>query len=80
MYISYIHYTEQVFQYQELGSAAMAASRDAYVHAGKQVWGYHCVSPTADVFLNSFVDIPLMKQRLIPWLASQSNLSGWLYW
>lgn len=21
-----------------------------------------------------------MKQRLIPWLAAQSNLSGWLYW
>lgn len=31
-------------------------------------------------YLNSFIDVPLMKQRLIPWLASQSNLTGWLYW
>jgi hypothetical protein len=36
----------QVFQYQELENTAMAASRDAYVQKGKQVWGYHCVSPT----------------------------------
>ena len=69
-----------VFQYQELQNPAMAASRDAYVEAGKHVWGYHCVSPTPNAYLNSFVDVPLMKQRLIPWLASQSNLTGWLYW
>ncbi len=22
----------------------------------------------------------MLKQRLIPWLAAQSNLTGWLYW
>jgi len=69
-----------VFQYQEELKSTMAASRDAYLAAGKHVWGYHCVSPTPDVFLNSFIDVPLMKSRLIPWLASATNLTGWLYW
>ena len=50
------------------------------MRAGKSVWGYHCVSPTPNIYLNSFVDVPLAKQRLIPWLAAQSNLTGWLYW
>eukprot|EP01045_Picozoa_sp_COSAG04_P008338 COSAG04_NODE_459_length_14010_cov_5.397311_3_plen_196_part_00 len=51
-----------------------------FVCSGKSVWGYHCVSPTPNNYLNSFVDVPLAKQRLIPWLAAQSNLTGWLYW
>ena len=38
-----------IFQYQELQDPAMRASRDAYVAAGKRVWGYHCVSPTPSV-------------------------------
>ena len=69
-----------IFQYQELANPAMSASRKAYLQAGKQVWGYHCISPTASEYLNSFVDVPVAKSRLIPWLASQSGLSGWLYW
>ena len=69
-----------VFQYQELSSPAMAATKDAFVRAGKQVWGYHCISPSPSVFLNTFLDIPLMKARLIPWLAAAENFSGWLYW
>ena len=69
-----------VFQYQLLSSPAMAAARDAYVNAGKQVWGYHCISPTPSTFLNSFVDVPLLESRLIPWYAARTNLTGWLYW
>ena len=40
----------------------------------------HCVSPTPSFYLNSFIDVPSIKSRLIPWLAAQSNLTGWLYW
>ena len=69
-----------IFQYQLLGSADMAASRDAYVNAGKDVWGYHCVSPTPSTYLNSFIDVPVLKSRLMPWFAARSNITGWLYW
>jgi hypothetical protein len=69
-----------IFQYQLLQNPLMEASRDAFVTAGKHVWGYHCVSPTASVYLNSFIDVPSTKSRLIPWLAASSNLTGWLYW
>ena len=40
---------------------------------GKHVWGYHCVSPTPNAYLNSFVDVPVMKQRLIPWLGKKKR-------
>eukprot|EP01043_Picozoa_sp_COSAG02_P022119 COSAG02_NODE_1139_length_14295_cov_63.689279_11_plen_789_part_00 len=69
-----------VVQYQLLDRGPIAASRDAYESAGKRVWGYHCVSPAQNNFLNSFIDVPVMKSRLIPWFAAQYNLSGWLYW
>ena len=69
-----------VFQYQELGNAAMAAAKDTFTRAGKHVWGYHCISPSPSVFLNTFVDVPPMKARLIPWLAAAEGFSGWLYW
>jgi hypothetical protein len=69
-----------VFQYQELQIPAMAAARDNFVRAGKQVWGYHCISPSPSIYLNTFVDVPPMKARLIPWLAAAEDLDGWLYW
>ena len=69
-----------VFQYQELDNTAMAAAKEAFAQAGKHVWGYHCISPAPSVFLNTFVDVPPSKARLIPWLAAAENFSGWLYW
>jgi hypothetical protein len=45
---------------------------------GKQVWGYH--GPSGAGYLNTFVDVPPMKSRLLSWLAAQQELSGWLYW
>lgn len=69
-----------VFQYQFLDDQNMANTRTNYVNAGKQVWGYHCQSPSHSMYLNTFVDVPPMKARLIPWLASAEQLSGWLYW
>lgn len=69
-----------VFQYQELQETAMSAARDHFVQAGKSVWGYHCISPSPSIFLNTFVDVALMKARLIPWLAAAEEFDGWLFW
>jgi hypothetical protein len=70
----------QVVQYQLLDQPAFAAAQAAMRAAGRQVWGYHCVSPSSATVLNSFLDVPLMKPRLLPWLAAARRLDGWLYW
>ena len=56
----------------------MANAKTVFQANGKQVWGYH--GPSSAVYLNTFVDVPPMKSRLLPWLAAQQELSGWLYW
>jgi hypothetical protein len=38
------------------------------------------VGPEDPVFLNTFLDVPPAKARLIPWLAQAEQLKGWLYW
>jgi hypothetical protein len=47
--------------------------------AGKQVWGYHCVAPQQPQYLNTFLDVPGAKSRLLPWAGALHNLTGWLF-
>ena len=69
-----------VVQYELLDTPAFAAAQAAMRAAGRQVWGYHCVSPASATQLNTFVDVPLIKPRLLPWLSAARGLDGWLYW
>ena len=69
-----------VVQYELLDQPTFVAAKAAMQAAGRQVWGYHCVSPSAATQLNSFVDVPLIKSRLLPWLSAAHGLDGWLYW
>ena len=69
-----------VIQYQMLDDPATRAAADVMQAAGREVWGYHCISPIQPVYLNTFLDVPLMKARLIPWFSAAHGLDGWLYW
>jgi hypothetical protein len=69
-----------VVQYELLSIPDIRAGKEAFLAAGKEVWGYHCVGPEDPLNLNTFLDVPPAKGRLIPWLAQSEELSGWLYW
>ena len=69
-----------VVQYELLGASALQQAKNAFLKAGKVVWGYHCVGPEDPAELNTFLDVPPIKARLIPWLAQAEGLGGWLYW
>jgi hypothetical protein len=69
-----------VTQYEKLELPEFREAKEAMQLAGREVWGYHCVSPTPAGYLNTFVDVLLVKARLIPWLAAAHGLDGWLYW
>ena len=46
---------------------------------GGQGWYYICMYPRGS-YLNRFVDYPLLKIRLLPWLNFRYALSGYLHW
>lgn len=52
---------------------------DALIKAGEEVWCYVCCVPTG-YHLNRFLDIDLIKSRLIFWGCSKYQLSGYLHW
>lgn len=69
-----------VVLYPWLNQPQLAKAKTVFQERGKEVWGYHCCAPAQSAYLNSFIDVHPMKSRLIPWLAAQQQLSGWLYW
>lgn len=48
-------------------------------HSGHAVWYYTCVTPQGR-YLNRFIDFPLVKTRLLPWLDFRYGLTGFLHW
>lgn len=58
------------------GDLSMIAGR---VHSGHAVWYYTCVTPQGR-YLNRFIDFPLVKTRLLPWLDFRYGLTGFLHW
>jgi len=56
------------------------ASAKAWVDAGKEMWGYHCIEPSGSHFMNLFIERPLIHSRLLFWLAAKRHYNGWLYW
>ena len=65
-----------VIQYEYYNPADAAK----WVAAGKEQWWYHCIEPSGTMYLNTFIERPLMMARLLFWLASAHNVSGWLYY
>jgi hypothetical protein len=49
------------------------------IHSGHMVWYYTCVTPQGR-YLNRFIDFPLVKTRLLPWLDFRYGLTGFLHW
>jgi Glycoside hydrolase 123, catalytic domain/Glycoside hydrolase 123 N-terminal domain len=49
------------------------------IQSGHPVWYYICVFPQGR-YLNRFIDFPLIKSRLQPWLDFRYNLTGFLHW
>lgn len=47
--------------------------------AGKQVWLYTSIHPQGD-WANRFIEQPLIKTQLLPWIAFKYNMNGYLHW
>jgi hypothetical protein len=50
-----------------------------HVKAGGQAWYYTSLLPQGR-YLNRFIDFPLIKTRLLPWLNYRYSLTGYLQW
>ncbi|MDE3178028.1 MAG: DUF4091 domain-containing protein [Acidobacteriota bacterium] len=55
---------------------SMIANRVRTDHA---VWYYTCITPQGR-YINRFIDFPLVKTRLLPWLDFRYGLTGFLHW
>jgi hypothetical protein len=51
----------------------------AHKARGGQSWYYICLDPRGR-YLNRFIDFPLLKVRLLPWIDYRYGLTGYLHW
>lgn len=47
--------------------------------AGDKVWFYTCVNPQGE-YANRFVELPLIKTRLLHWINYRYEIDGFLHW
>ncbi|MCP4642160.1 MAG: DUF4091 domain-containing protein [bacterium] len=47
--------------------------------AGDEVWMYTCVVPQEE-YANRFIELPLIKTRLLHWINFRYNATGYLHW
>ena len=47
--------------------------------AGDEVWFYTCVYPQGE-YTNRFIELPLMKTRLLHWINYCYGITGYLHW
>lgn len=47
--------------------------------AGEEVWIYTCVYPQGE-YANRFIELPLIKTRLLHWINFKYNATGYLHW
>lgn len=47
--------------------------------AGDEAWFYTCLSPRGN-YANRFIDLPLIKTRLIHWINHKYQIEGYLHW
>ncbi|HVX67058.1 MAG TPA: DUF4091 domain-containing protein, partial [Bryobacteraceae bacterium] len=50
-----------------------------HVGKGGQAWFYTCISPQGR-YLNRFIDLPLLKTRLLHWMNFRYDFTGFLHW
>lgn len=50
-----------------------------HVAQGGQAWYYTCIVPQGR-YLNRFIDLPLLKVRLLHWFNFRHNFTGFLHW
>ena len=65
-------------QLDSLGQA-MNRYKEKQQKFGNELWFYTCMYPTGS-FANRFIDYPLIKTRLLPWIAARYGLTGYLHW
>jgi hypothetical protein len=51
----------------------------AHVAKGGQAWFYTCIAPQGR-HLNRFIDLPLLKTRLLHWFNYRHGFTGYLHW
>ena len=49
------------------------------LEAGREVWFYTCLFPNGR-YPNRFVDYPLIKTRVLPWINHRWGFTGFLHW
>ncbi|MBN1345161.1 MAG: DUF4091 domain-containing protein [Phycisphaerae bacterium] len=47
--------------------------------AGDEVWFYTCVFPQGE-YANRFIELPLIKTRLLHWINFKYGITGYLHW
>ncbi|MBX2922520.1 MAG: DUF4091 domain-containing protein [Chitinophagaceae bacterium] len=47
--------------------------------AGNEVWFYTCLWPRGN-YANRFIDLPLIKTRLLHWINYKYDIDGYLHW
>ena len=50
-----------------------------HVAKGGEAWFYTCIGPQGR-HLNRFIDLPLVKTRLLHWFNFRHNMTGFLHW
>ena len=55
------------------------AHYQARQRAGEEVWFYTCVFPQGE-YANRFIELPLIKTRLLHWLNFRYGATGYLHW
>lgn len=58
--------------------AAYPAIQKLQQSSDKKVWLYTCNSPQGGA--NRFIELPLLKTTLLPWIAAKYHLDGYLHW
>jgi hypothetical protein len=46
---------------------------------GNEVWTYTCTGPQGN-YANRFIELPLIKTRILHWINFRYNISGYLHW
>jgi hypothetical protein len=49
------------------------------ISSGKEVWSYTCWLPQGE-YANRFIELPLIKTRLLHWINFKYGMQGYLHW
>jgi hypothetical protein len=46
---------------------------------GDEIWFYTCLNPKGE-YANRFIELPLIKTRILHWINYRYNIPGYLHW